>query len=114
MLDRMTDQPPPLPVVASPSPVPAARRTGIWQLVVGIILALFGLPNVIRGISGIIATTTQPGMVSPAVPAGFLFFGAVLVLLAVLLIRAFVKIRAANSAADAGAAVGPVPPPPAA
>ena len=67
----MTDQPPPPP---APTPAAAARRTGIWQLVVGIILALIGLPNGIRGISGIIATTTQPGMVNPGYPTGIMVF----------------------------------------
>ena len=104
----MTDQPPPAPV---PPATPAApvRRTGIWQLIVGIILALIGLPNVIRGISGIIATTTQPGMVNPGYPTGIMVFGLALVVGGAFLIRAFARIRAANRAADASA--GAVPPP---
>ena len=104
----MTDQtPPPAPAPVAPAP---ARRTGIWQLIVGIILALIGLPNVIRGISGIIATTTQPGMVNPGYPTGIMVFGLAFVVVAVFLFRAFARIRAANRAADAGA-TAPVPPP---
>ena len=104
----MTDQPPPPP---APTPAPASRPNGIWQLVVGIVLALIGLPNVIRGLSGIIATTTQPGMVNPGYPTGIMVFGLALVLVGVFLFRAFARIRAANRAADAGAA--PAAPPPA-
>ena len=104
----MTDQPPLLP---APPAAAAPRRTGIWQLVVGIILALIGLPSVIRGLTGIIVTTTQPGMVNPGYPTGIMVFGLAFVLVGAFLIRAFVRIRAANRAADAGA--GAVPPPPA-
>ncbi len=98
------------PVVPAPQPA-APRKTGVWQLVVGIILAFASLFSLPRGIVGIIVTSTQPGMVSPAVPLGVAFFGALLLAGGIILIVRSAKIRAANRAALAATPVAPVVPP---
>ena len=101
----MTDQTPPPPF--APAPAPASRPNGIWKLILGIVLALIGLFNALRGIIGFIATITQPDMVGPGVPLGVFTFGAALIVAAIFLFRSYVRNSAANHAARSGA----VPPP---
>ena len=94
-----------------PAPQSAApHKSGIWQLVVGIVLIFASLFSLPRGIVGVVVTLTQSGMVSPAVPLGVATFGAALLTGGIVLVVRSARIRAANRAALAAAAVAPAPP----
>ena len=74
------------PPAAAPAPQPVSRPTGVWQLVVGILLILLSLFNLPRGLVGIFVTLTQEGMVSPAVPLGVATVGAAFLIPGILLL----------------------------
>ena len=97
------------PYVPAPQ-APAPRKTGVWQLVVGILLIFASLFSLPRGIVGVFVTLTQDGMVSPAVPLGVATFGALLLAGGIVLLVRSSRIRAANRAALAAASVAPAPP----
>ena len=95
-----------------PAPQAAApRKTGVWQLVVGLLLIFASLFSLPRGIVGIVVTLTQPGMVGPGVPTGVATFGAALLTVGIVLLVRSSRIRAANRASVAAAAVASAPPP---
>ena len=99
----MTNPQPPVP------PAPPARRTGTWQLVVGIIVAVIGVPNLLRGVSGFAMTLMQPTMAGPGYHLGIAFSGLLFIGAGVWLIIWSVRIRAANGRAVAAPYV-PSPP----
>jgi hypothetical protein len=98
------------PPAAAPGPQPAKRPTGVWQLVVGIVLIALSLFNLPRGLVGIFVTMTEDGMVSPAVPLGVATVGAAFLVGGILLLVRSARIRAANRAAAAALYVPPAPP----
>ncbi|NYF09413.1 putative phage tail protein [Leifsonia sp. AK011] len=99
-------QPPYVPAPQAAAP----RKTGVWQLVVGILLIFASLFSLPRGIVGVIVTLTQPGMVSPGYPLGVAMFGATLLTIGIVLVVRSARIRAENRAALVAPAVAPAPP----
>lgn len=107
----MTNAQPPAPP-APPAPVAPRRRTGTWQLVVGIIVAVIGLPNLLRGAAGFAFSLANPTTASAGYALGIAVSGLLFIGAGVWLIVWSARIRAANRRADAAQLVAPVAPPP--
>ncbi len=92
----MSETPPPVPQVNSPS----KRRSPVGWTVVGIVLLVLSLFSFPRGLIQLIVAIAQPERIGLAYAMGYFAFGAALVVVGIVLLVRGAKIRKENRLLD--------------